>query len=67
MEFKTISFSLKQLKSATNNFNASNKIGEGGFGAVYKVLIHHNKVFFRLMSIVCLYLIVFVIDAGYVE
>ncbi|CAH1448596.1 unnamed protein product [Lactuca virosa] len=36
MEFNTISFSLKQLKSATDNFNPSNKIGEGGFGAVYK-------------------------------
>lgn len=36
MELKTLSFSLKQLKHATNNFNASNKIGEGGFGAVYK-------------------------------
>ncbi|KAJ0652690.1 putative protein kinase RLK-Pelle-DLSV family [Helianthus annuus] len=36
MELKTVSFSLKQLKIATNNFKASNKIGEGGFGAVYK-------------------------------
>ncbi|KAJ0648869.1 putative transferase, protein kinase RLK-Pelle-DLSV family [Helianthus annuus] len=36
MELKTISFSLKQLKIATNNFKASNKIGEGGFGAVFK-------------------------------
>ncbi|KAK9068831.1 hypothetical protein SSX86_012947 [Deinandra increscens subsp. villosa] len=36
MEFRTISFSSKQLKSATRNFNAVNKIGEGGFGPVYK-------------------------------
>ncbi|KAK1422756.1 hypothetical protein QVD17_18042 [Tagetes erecta] len=36
MGLKTPSFSLKQLKIATNNFNASNKVGEGGFGAVYK-------------------------------
>nr|XP_043619279.1 probable LRR receptor-like serine/threonine-protein kinase RFK1 isoform X2 [Erigeron canadensis] len=36
MELNTLSFSLKQLKTATNNFNASNKIGEGGFGPVYK-------------------------------
>ncbi|KAI3676598.1 hypothetical protein L1987_86209 [Smallanthus sonchifolius] len=36
MELRTISFSLKQLKSATSNFSAANKIGEGGFGPVYK-------------------------------
>ncbi|KAJ0597544.1 putative protein kinase RLK-Pelle-DLSV family [Helianthus annuus] len=36
LELKTLSFSLKQLKTATNNFNASNKVGEGGFGPVYK-------------------------------
>ncbi|CAL9123834.1 unnamed protein product [Musa textilis] len=28
-------FSLKELQSATNNFNYDNKIGEGGFGSVY--------------------------------
>ena len=33
----TGSFSLKQLKLATDNFDPSNKIGEGGFGSVYKV------------------------------
>ncbi|CAN8321657.1 unnamed protein product [Cochlearia groenlandica] len=30
------SFSLKQIKTATNNFDCSNRIGEGGFGPVYK-------------------------------
>ncbi|GFQ06094.1 probable leucine-rich repeat receptor-like serine/threonine-protein kinase at3g14840 [Phtheirospermum japonicum] len=30
------SFSLKQIKAATNNFDPVNKIGEGGFGPVYK-------------------------------
>ena len=25
------------LKAATKNFNEKNKLGEGGFGAVYKV------------------------------
>ena len=33
----TGSFSLKQLKVATENFDPLNKIGEGGFGSVYKV------------------------------
>ncbi|CAN6875410.1 unnamed protein product [Brassica oleracea var. botrytis] len=32
------SFSLKQLKLATDNFDPSNKIGEGGFGSVYKLM-----------------------------
>ncbi|XP_022134124.1 probable leucine-rich repeat receptor-like serine/threonine-protein kinase At3g14840 isoform X2 [Momordica charantia] len=30
------SFTLKQIIAATNNFDACNKIGEGGFGPVYK-------------------------------
>lgn len=27
------------LRAATDDFDESNKIGEGGFGAVYKVVI----------------------------
>ncbi|CAH9107437.1 unnamed protein product [Cuscuta europaea] len=29
-------FTLRQIKAATKNFDAGNKIGEGGFGSVYK-------------------------------
>ena len=39
-------FSCKELKSATNGFHASNKLGEGGFGSVFKVfslLLQHRK------------------------
>ena len=36
-DLQTISFTLKQIKAATNNFDSAKKIGEGGFGPVYKV------------------------------
>jgi len=36
---KTGYYSLRQIKAATNNFDPANKIGEGGFGPVYKVTI----------------------------
>uniref|UniRef100_A0A6N2LFW3 non-specific serine/threonine protein kinase n=1 Tax=Salix viminalis TaxID=40686 RepID=A0A6N2LFW3_SALVM len=36
LDLKTGSFTLKQIKAATNNFDPANKIGEGGFGPVYK-------------------------------
>ncbi|CAA7402409.1 unnamed protein product [Spirodela intermedia] len=36
LELHTTRFSLKQIKAATGNFNPENKIGEGGFGPVYK-------------------------------
>ncbi|KAJ0081074.1 hypothetical protein Patl1_10415 [Pistacia atlantica] len=35
-DLHTSYFTLKQIKAATNNFDSSNKIGEGGFGPVYK-------------------------------
>ena len=30
-------FSYAELRSATDDFNPSNKLGEGGFGPVFKV------------------------------
>ncbi|KAA0066718.1 putative leucine-rich repeat receptor-like serine/threonine-protein kinase [Cucumis melo var. makuwa] len=36
LDLHTCSFTLRQIKVATNNFDATNKIGEGGFGPVYK-------------------------------
>ena len=39
LDFQISSFSLRQIKVATNNFDPANKIGEGGFGPVHKVSI----------------------------
>ncbi|KAL8090907.1 putative LRR receptor-like serine/threonine-protein kinase At1g07650 isoform X3 [Apium graveolens] len=36
LDLQTGVFTYKQLKVATDNFDAANKIGEGGFGSVYK-------------------------------
>ncbi|GKV37083.1 hypothetical protein SLEP1_g45151 [Rubroshorea leprosula] len=40
---QTGSFSLRQIKAATNNFDLANKIGEGGFGPVYKGQLTDGK------------------------
>lgn len=34
-------FDLGTVASATNNFSDENKLGEGGFGPVYKVAIYN--------------------------
>lgn len=36
-------FSYSELRSATNNFNRSNKIGQGGFGSVYKGTVRNGR------------------------
>ncbi|GJY70839.1 probable LRR receptor-like serine/threonine-protein kinase [Tanacetum coccineum] len=36
LQLQTGYYSLRQIKAATNNFDSANKIGEGGFGPVYK-------------------------------
>jgi len=33
-------YSYKELRVATEDFSPANKIGEGGFGSVYKVIAH---------------------------
>jgi hypothetical protein len=38
LDLQTGTFTLKQIKAATNDFDSANKVGEGGFGPVYKVL-----------------------------
>lgn len=36
LDLQTGLFTLRQIKAATKNFDAENKLGEGGFGAVFK-------------------------------
>ncbi|XP_022715701.1 probable LRR receptor-like serine/threonine-protein kinase At1g07650 isoform X2 [Durio zibethinus] len=36
LDLQTGFFTFRQMKAATNNFDIENKIGEGGFGSVYK-------------------------------
>ncbi|KAJ7946231.1 cysteine-rich receptor-like protein kinase 10 [Quillaja saponaria] len=40
---ESLLFDLITIKSATNNFSDENKLGEGGFGAVYKVVVDFGK------------------------
>ncbi|CAL9016877.1 unnamed protein product [Prunus brigantina] len=39
VDLQTGKFSFRQLQAATNNFDEAHKIGEGGFGSVYKGLL----------------------------
>nr|XP_027126996.1 probable LRR receptor-like serine/threonine-protein kinase At1g53430 [Coffea arabica] len=44
LDLQTGYFTLRQIKAATNNFDPANKIGEGGFGPVYKGLLSDGAV-----------------------
>ncbi|KAM7498587.1 hypothetical protein LguiA_023001 [Lonicera macranthoides] len=44
LELQTGYFSLRQIKTATGNFDPKNKIGEGGFGPVYKGVLSDGAV-----------------------
>ncbi|XP_059663971.1 probable leucine-rich repeat receptor-like serine/threonine-protein kinase At3g14840 [Cornus florida] len=44
LDLPTGSFTIRQIKAATNNFDAANKIGEGGFGPVYKGLLSDGTI-----------------------
>ncbi|KAB2610568.1 G-type lectin S-receptor-like serine/threonine-protein kinase [Pyrus ussuriensis x Pyrus communis] len=44
-------FSLRSIAAATNNFSEANKLGEGGFGPVYKgILIANEEVAIKRLS-----------------
>lgn len=40
---KSLQFELGTIEAATNNFSIHNKIGEGGFGGVYKGVLHNGS------------------------
>uniref|UniRef100_A0A0D6QTW4 Chitin-binding type-1 domain-containing protein n=1 Tax=Araucaria cunninghamii TaxID=56994 RepID=A0A0D6QTW4_ARACU len=42
-EHSTFSFSYKVLEEATSNFSPANKLGEGGFGEIYKGTLSDGK------------------------
>ena len=42
IDIKPFTFSYSKLKNATDDFNVDNKLGEGGFGPVYKVNILYS-------------------------
>ncbi|GLT38033.1 hypothetical protein SLA2020_123040 [Shorea laevis] len=44
LDLQTGYFTLRQIKAATNNFDPENKIGEGGFGPVYKGVLSDGAV-----------------------
>ncbi|KAL2986716.1 hypothetical protein AAZX31_12G223200 [Glycine max] len=44
LNLQTSLFTMHQIKVATNNFDISNKIGEGGFGPVYKGILSNGTI-----------------------
>lgn len=43
-------FSLSELEQAADNFHSSSKIGEGGYGCVYKGFLRHTKVAIKRLN-----------------
>ncbi|KAF7815373.1 lysM domain receptor-like kinase 3 [Senna tora] len=47
---KSVEFSYEELATATNNFSMANKIGQGGFGAVYYAELRGEKAAIKKMD-----------------
>ncbi|GAA0153592.1 hypothetical protein LIER_11793 [Lithospermum erythrorhizon] len=43
-------FSFSEIKEATNNFDPSLIIGEGGYGSIYKGLLRHTQVAIKMLN-----------------
>lgn len=44
-----LEFSFSEIEEATDNFNPSRKIGEGGYGSIYKGLLRHTEVAIKML------------------
>ncbi|XP_020218691.1 U-box domain-containing protein 33 [Cajanus cajan] len=42
-------FSFSEIKDATGNFNPSTKIGEGGYGSIFKGILRHTEVAIKML------------------
>ncbi|KAH6777140.1 Leucine-rich repeat transmembrane protein kinase [Perilla frutescens var. frutescens] len=52
LEARPYTFTYAQLRAATDDFSAANKIGEGGFGSVYKGILDDGRVIaVKLLSV----------------
>ncbi|XLU63684.1 hypothetical protein S245_022893, partial [Arachis hypogaea] len=51
MAAKSMEFSYQELAKATNNFSSDNKIGQGGFGAVYFAELRGQKAAIKKMDV----------------
>ncbi|XP_020982945.1 lysM domain receptor-like kinase 3 [Arachis duranensis] len=51
MAAKSMEFSYQELSKATNNFSSDNKIGQGGFGAVYFAELRGQKAAIKKMDV----------------
>lgn len=58
-------FDLTSLAISTNNFSLTNKLGEGGFGPVYKVYIYIFFYIYFIRSIIKLHYICFLLKLLY--
>ncbi|KAL8111316.1 U-box domain-containing protein 33-like [Apium graveolens] len=44
-----VEFSLKEIKEATRNFDPALKIGEGGYGSIYRGILRHSQVAIKVL------------------
>lgn len=43
-------FSFSEIKEATRNFNPSLKIGQGGYGSIFRGILRHTEVAIKMLS-----------------